>query len=213
MASFQSGSTYVLLKVKSKFTAHFEKMIAAANLHVGTKVNPADYVNIVGEVVAVPRSVAKRHDLKGFSPADIRVGDQAIFSYQVIYDLEELPDGQFKFRNELNYKRNGVFRAQLSHIFAVIRDGEIIMVNGYVMLQEISQPSQLVLVTAKRMTPNAVSATVVGVGNPLTTQRPIEVQIGDKVVLDHRKIQHYQIKDEKFGIVQQRHIYGIEKSC
>ena len=210
MANIQSGSTYVLLKVNSKFTAHFEKMIAMANLYEGTKINPADFVNIVGEVVAVPRSVAKRHDLKGFSPADIRVGDQAIFSYQVIYDLEEMPNGQFKFRNELNYKRNGVFRAQLSHIFAVIRDEQIIMVNGYVMLQEISQPSQLVLVTAKRMTPNAVSATVVAIGNPLTVHRPIEVNMGERVFLDHRKIQHYEINDQKFGIVQQRHIYAVE---
>jgi len=209
--AIQSGTTHVLVKVKSKFTQNFEKMIAMANLHVGTKVNPADYVNIVGEIVAVPRSVAKRHDLKGFSPADMQVGDQAIFSYQVIYDLEELPSGQYKYHNQLNYKAMEVFRADVSQIFAVIRGGEIIMVNGYVMLQDISKPSSLVLVTQKRMTPNAVSATVSAIGNPLTTSRPIEVAAGDTVYLDHRKIQHYQINDKKFGIVQQRHIYAVEQ--
>ena len=103
--NFKSGSTYVLLRVKSKFTQHFDKMIAMANLHQGTQVNPADYVNIVGEVVAVPRSVNKRMDFVGFSPKDIQVGDQAIFSYSVIYNIEELGDGKMKFLNQLNYKK------------------------------------------------------------------------------------------------------------
>jgi co-chaperonin GroES (HSP10) len=139
------------------------------------------------------------------------VGDQAIFSYQVIYNLEELLNGKFKYLNQLNYKKDEVFLADITNIFAVIRDEEIIMVNGYVMLQDISEPSKLILVTQKRVTPNAVSATVVAIGNPLTNQKPIDVQPTERVLLDFRKIQHYQINDKKFGIVQQRHIYGVEK--
>ena len=209
--AFKSGTTNVIVKVKSKFTQTFDKMIAMANLYQGSQVNPADYVNIVGEVVAVPRSVKKRMDYKGFSPKDIQVGDQAIFSYQVIYNLEELLNGKFKYLNQLNYKKDEVFLADITNIFAVIRDEEIIMVNGYVMLQDISEPSKLILVTQKRVTPNAVSATVVAIGNPLTNQKPIDVQPTERVLLDFRKIQHYQINDKKFGIVQQRHIYGVEK--
>lgn len=209
--AFKSGTTNVIVKVKSKFTQTFDKMIAMANLYQGSQVNPADYVNIVGEVVAVPRSVKKRMDYEGFSPKDIQVGDQAIFSYQVIYNLEELLNGKFKYLNQLNYKKDEVFLADITNIFAVIRDEEIIMVNGYVMLQDISEPSKLILVTQKRVTPNAVSATVVAIGNPLTNQKPIDVQPTERVLLDFRKIQHYQINDKKFGIVQQRHIYGVEK--
>jgi co-chaperonin GroES (HSP10) len=211
--AFKSGTTNVIVKVKSKFTQTFDKMIAMANLYQGSQVNPADYVNIVGEVVAVPRSVKKRMDYEGFSPKDIQVGDQAIFSYQVIYNLEELLNGKFKYLNQLNYKKDEVFLADITNIFAVIRDEEIIMVNGYVMLQDISEPSKLILVTQKRVTPNAVSATVVAIGNPLTNQKPIDVQVNEKVLLDFRKVQHYQIKDQKFGIVQQRHIYAVEKTC
>jgi co-chaperonin GroES (HSP10) len=188
-------------------------MIAMANLNPGSQVNPADYVNIVGEVVAVPRSVKKRMDYKGFSPKDIQVGDQAIFSYQVIYNLEELLNGKFKYLNQLNYKKNEVFLADITNIFAVIRDGQIIMVNGYVMLQNISEPSKLIIVSQKKVTPNAVSATVLAIGNPLTNQKPIDVQANDKVLLDFRKVQHYQINDQKFGIVQQNHIYAVENSC
>jgi len=210
MATFKSGSTTVILKVKSKFTQNFDKMIAMANLYQGSQVNPADYVNIVGEVVAVPRSVKKRMDYEGFSPKDIQVGDQAIFSYEVIYNLEELQNGKFAYKNQLNYKKDEVFLADITNIFAVIRDEEIIMVNGYVMLQDISEPSKLILVTQKRVTPNAVSATVVAIGNPLTNQKPIDVQANEKVLLDFRKVQHYQINDQKFGIVQQRHIYAVE---
>lgn len=210
MAHFKSGSTYALIRVKSKFTQHFDKMIAMANLHQGTQVNPADYVNIVGEVVAVPRSVNKRMDFEGFSPKDIQVGDQAIFSYSVIYNLEELPDGKFKYLNQLNYKKDELFRADITQIFAVIRDGEIIMVNGYVMLTDISEPSKLVLVTTKKVNPTAVSATIAVIGNPLTNKKPIDVNVGERVLLDHRKIQQYQIKEQKFGIVQQRHIYAVE---
>jgi len=213
MATFKSGSTTVILKVKSKFTQNFDKMIAMANLYQGSQVNPADYVNIVGEVVAVPRSVKKRMDYDGFSPKDIQVGDQAIFSYEVIYNLEELQNGKFAYKNQLNYKKDEVFLADITNIFAVIRDEEIIMVNGYVMLQDISEPSKLILVTEKRVTPNAVSATVVAIGNPLTNQKPIDVQANEKVLLDFRKVQHYQINDQKFGIVQQRHIYAVENSC
>ena len=211
--AFKSGTTNVIVKVKSKFTQTFDKMIAMANLYQGSQVNPADYVNIVGEVVAVPRSVKKRMDYEGFSPKDIQVGDQAIFSYQVIYNLEELLNGKFKYLNQLNYKKDEVFLADITNFFAVIRDEEIIMVNGYVMLQDISEPSKLILVTQKRVTPNAVSATVVAIGNPLTNSKPIDVSPLDKVLLDFRKIQHYQINDQKFGIVQQRHIYAVENSC
>jgi len=211
MAHFKSGSTTVILKVKSKFTQNFDKMIAMANIYQGSQVNPADYVNIVGEVVAVPRSVKKRMDYEGFSPKDIQVGDQAIFSYEVIYNLEELQNGKFSYKNQLNYKKDEVFLADITNIFAVIRDEEIIMVNGYVMLQDISEPSKLILVTQKRVTPNAVSATVVAIGNPLANQKPIDVQTNEKVLLDFRKVQHYQINDQKFGIVQQRHIYAVEK--
>ncbi len=213
MATFKSGSTTVILKVKSKFTQNFDKMIAMANLYQGSQVNPADYVNIVGEVVAVPRSVKKRMDYEGFSPKDIQVGDQAIFSYEVIYNLEELQNGKFAYKNQLNYKKDEVFLADITNIFAVIRNEEIIMVNGYVMLQDIGEPSKLILVTQKRVTPNAVSATVVAIGNPLTNQKPIDVQANEKVLLDFRKVQHYQINDQKFGIVQQRHIYAVENSC
>ena len=104
MTTFKSGTTFALLKFKSKFAQHFDKMIAMANLHPGTTVNPADYVNIVGEVVAVPRSVKKSRDYKGFTPKDIQVGDQAIVSYAVIYSLEELSNGKTKYLNQLNYK-------------------------------------------------------------------------------------------------------------
>jgi co-chaperonin GroES (HSP10) len=213
MATLLSGTTYVLLTVKSKFTQDFDKMIGMANLNPASRVNPADYVNIVGEIVAVPRSIAQRKDLKGYSTQDLQVGDTALFSYQVIYNIQELPDGKFLFRNQLNYKNLEVFRAGISQIFAVIRDGQIIMVNGYVMLDNISEPSRLVLATSKRMTPNAVSANVTAIGNPLTTSRPIEVEMGQTVYLDHKKIQHYTYKDMKFGIVQQRHIYAAEISC
>jgi co-chaperonin GroES (HSP10) len=180
-----------------------------ANLNPASKVNPADYVNIVGEIVAVPRSIAQRKDLIGYSTEDLRVGDVAIFSYQVIYNIKEMPDGKPLYRNQLNYKESEVFRADISQIFAVIRDEQIIMVNGYVMLDTISEPSRLVLVTSKRVTPNAVTANVTAIGKPLTTSRPIEVEMGQTVYLDHKKIQHYTYNDMKFGIVQQRHIYGV----
>jgi co-chaperonin GroES (HSP10) len=213
MATFKSGSTTVILKVKSKFTQTFDKMIAMANLFQGSQVNPADYVNNVGEVVAVPRSVRKRMDYKGYSAEGIQVGDTAIFSYEVIYNIEELPDGAFKYKNQLNYKKDEVFLADITDIFAVIRDNQIIMINGYVMIQDISEPSKLILVTQKRVTPNAVSATVIAVGKSLEHQKPIDIQPTERVLLDFRKVQHYQINDQKFGIVQQRHIYAVENSC
>jgi hypothetical protein len=173
-------------------------MIAMANLFQGSQVNPADYVNNVGEVVAVPRSVKKRMDYKGYSAEGIQVGDTAIFSYEVIYNIEELPDGAFKYKNQLNYKKDEVFLADITDIFALIRDNQIIMINGYVMIQDISEPSKLILVTQKRVTPNAVSATVIAVGKSLEHQKPIDIQPTERVLLDFRKVQHYQINDQKF---------------
>jgi len=205
MATFQSGTNNVLIKVKTKYTKYFESMIRAANLNPGSQVNPADYVQIVGEILAVPRSICNRADYVGYSAGDLKVGDTAIFSYQVIYDIEELAGGDKQFRNQVIYKQDEFWLADIRQVFAVIRKKKIISVNNYVLISEPEPPSKLILPTLKRMNPKASAATVI------SAPKGADFRNGDNVFVDFRKVAVYQLGEKKFGVLQKKHVLGKEK--
>lgn len=202
MTTFNSGTNNVLIKVKTKYIKNFENMVRAANLNPASQVNPADYVQIVGEVIAVPRQICKRPDYAGYTTEGIKVGDTAIFSYQVIYDFNELAGGGKEHRNQVIYKEDEFWLADIRQVFAVIRNNEILPINGYVLISEPEPPSKLIMPTLKRVNPKASAATVIA------TPRNLGFWKGDNVFVDFRKVAVYQLGEKKFGVLQKRHVLG-----
>lgn len=204
-------STNVLIEIPVVYTSNLSRMIAAAALNPGSQINPADYVSAVGTIVSLPYLISKKREHNGFTTNDIRPGDLCIIRYDVVYNFHETHEGGKKFKNYFWYNRKEYWSASIDQIFGVIRDGQIIMVNGYCMVEDIQKKSLIIANQENKKRINAISATLTGIGNNLSHLKNIEAQPGDTVYFNPAVLQTYKIKDKEFGIVSQKQILGAEK--
>lgn len=206
---FQSPLNNVVVQVDHKYHKNFQNMLKMATLNPGSELNPADFVNILGKVISVPKAISTRKDYEGFTVNDICPDDIAIFRYDVIYDFVASDGSENQqFKNLVWFKGKEYFMADIQKIFGVIRAGEIIMVNGYCMLENMSNPSALILPQHLKNVIQAASATLTHIGKNRTHLKPIKAQPGDTVYYNPDVIQTYEINAKKFGILSQRHILG-----
>ena len=172
-------------------------------------INPADMVNIVGEVVALPKTIQEeQRQYKGFSSKDIQVGDTAIYRFDVIYSFKKDGTG---YKNMFWYRGKEYWAADIQKVFAVIRKGQIIMVNGYCMIEQINNPVNIILPASMKNIDGIGWATLTGIGNNLTHLSNIKAEVGDMVYFDPNIVQKYEIGKKKFGILKQSQILGVEK--
>lgn len=206
---FQAPINNVVVKFDKKYIKNITGMINMAHVH-NANINPADYVNTICEVISIPQKITTDiREYTGFSTQDIYEGDTAIVRYDVIADFihrqgEELPT----MRNELWYKGQTYFVADIIKVFGVIRGGDIYMVNGYCMVEDIEPESQLILAQRLKGVSKVRSATLTAIGNPLTHQRKIDALPGDRVYFPKNQIQIYQANGKPYGIVHQSKILG-----
>ena len=206
----QSPVNNVIVKVKTKYIGNISKILQLSAIQNGSSVDSVDLVNIMGEIVSLPRTVSDKIGYVGFSTKDMQVGDTAIFSYSVIHDFvipEE--DADPIYRNRFMYKGEEYFLADITKIFGVIRDEEIIMVNGYVMASEFSE-SNFVLPASLKKIKKAAETNVMHIGYPKTEETSIDIDNGDKIYFNSITAQKYQINQKPFSIIQQNKIFGKE---
>ena len=206
----QSPVNNVIVKVKTKYIGNISKILQLSAIQNGSSVDSVDLVNIMGEIVSLPRTVSDKIGYVGFSTKDLQVGDTAIFSYSVIHDFvipEE--DADPIYRNRFMYKGEEYFLADITKIFGVIRDEEIIMVNGYVMASEFSE-SNFVLPASLKKIKKAAETNVMHIGYPKTEETSIDIDNGDKIYFNSITAQKYQINQKPFSIIQQNKIFGKE---
>ncbi len=201
----------VLIDIDVVYTSNLSRMLAGANLNPGTQINPADYVANIGTVLSLPKMISPRRDYKGFSTKDILPGDKCIIRYDVVYKFHDTDDGSKKFKNYFWYNRQDYWAASIDKIFGVIRDGQIIMINGYCMVEQIEKKSLIVTNAESKRKTTAISGTLTGIGNNLTHLSNIQAQPGDKIYFNPNILQPYKINGKEFGIVSQKHIFGAEK--
>lgn len=199
----------VVVQVETKYHKNFSNMIKRANMNPSSQVNPADYVQILGKVVSVPDVISTRLDYKGFTTIDIYPDDIAIFRYDVIYDFIENSEGDEPvYKNMIWVKGREYFFADIQKVFGVIRAGEIIMANGYCMVENMSQNPMLVIPQHLKNITEAASATLTQIGRPLSHMPCIGAQPGDIVYYNPNILQHYEINRKQFGILTQKQILG-----
>lgn len=204
---FQAPFDKVVVTVETKYIRNMTSLLKMAAIQNNTSIDPADYVNIVGKVISVPFAITDKRENTGFTAKDILPGDTAIFSHSVIYDLVQLdPEAEPIFRNLVWYKGKEYFLADITHIYAVIRNDKIRMQNGYVMLVEMQQPSKIILNQTTKKSISAFRATV------SQTQSGRDYWQGSEVYYHPNKIRLYQINSKPFGIVRDKDILGVKKS-
>jgi co-chaperonin GroES (HSP10) len=204
----------VVVQLTTRYIGNYSNIIKAAELNPGSRINPADLVQIVGEVVAVPCLVEnERLGYEGFSVKDIRVGDRAFFRFDVVFAFDESPDGDATHRNLVSYIDGEYWLVDITKLFAVIREGEVIMQNGYVMVRDMSKKAMIVLPEHLTRITSAAHAIVANTGHPLKGEKPIDIKEGDKVFYNHNRLQEYKIGEESFGVLRQQDILGKEDSC
>lgn len=205
----QPPFNHLLLKIGDTYVKQYGAITKTSAMYAhGANVNPADMVNIVGEVIAVPLAVSEdRLGYKGYSTKDIQIGDTAIYRYDVIFSFT---GDKGHFKNLFYYRKKEYWVADIPKIFAVIRKGEIIMVNGYCMVEHYSTPSNIILPQYLQNVDNIGRAELAYIGNNLTHLQNVDAQRGDIVLYNPRSLQKYEIGKQKFGIIRQSDIYGVE---
>lgn len=207
-----SPSNKVIVKVKHKYVSNISDLLKRASIQNNSSVDPTDVVNIVGEVVSVPKTVYDKFGLTGFSCEGIEVGDMAIFSHQVIYSFNEKTEGgEPMYKNRIWYNGQEYFLADISLIYAVIRNDEIKMINGYVMLRPF-QESKIVLFAGSKIAKGTVKCQIMYIGGSLKNEVPIDAKQGDWAYFNPMIATKYQINNKPFVIVTQTHILGVDSA-
>lgn len=205
--AFQAPIDKVVVMVETKYIKNFTTIMKMAAIQNNTSIEPADYVNIVGKVISVPFRISNKREYVGFSAKNILPGDTAIFSHSVIYDFCQTdPEAEPIYRNLVWYKGKEYFVADITHIYAIIRDDKLMMQNGYVMLTNMGETPKIYLTQGQKRKVSAASATV------SQAQGGKDYWQGSEVYYNPNKIRLYQINGKPFGIVRDRDILGVKKS-
>lgn len=206
----QAPFNNLLVTIETKYIENFTNMLKAAAINHGSQINPADYVQIIGTIESLPQEICNRREYKGYTLDNIKVGDKAIFRYDVVFDFLEQEDGSAKFKNMFWYKGKEYWTVDIQKLFAVIRGNQIIMVNGYCMLEDMTKPPLILLPQHMKRMATAAKAILTHIGNPMRNVEHIKAEEGDTVFYNPFLVQQYKIKDKEFGIIPQHHILGIE---
>lgn len=204
----QSAENKVIVEVTTKYTGNISDLVNRSAIQNNASVHVEDMVNICGKIISLPKRISKKREYSGFSTKDIMVGDIAIFSFNVIYDFfQNEPNGKLIYKNMISYQGKEYFQADITRVFGVIRNGSIIMINGYVMCQPVKEDILYVPSAAKRAKVSK-SSMVMHIGLPRETVPSISVNNGDTVYFNPSIAQKYQINNKPFIILNQHQILG-----
>jgi len=203
-----SAQNQLIVQVKSKYCQNFSDLMKRAAIMDNTSIHLEDFVSIVGTVVSIPRSISDDRTHTGFSTKDIQVGDGVIFSFSVIYDhYQKMQEGEFIYKNLITLNAQEFWMADITKIYAVIRNEKIIMINGYVMATPFRE-DKIILAQTSKKTKGVKSSEIMHIGNPKENRTPITAKQGDTVFYNPSVAIKYQINNKPFIILQQHHILG-----
>lgn len=198
----------VIVSVKSKYTKDFSSLTKRFALEQGTSVHLEDLVNICGAVVSLPKQISQEKQDRGFSMDNIQVGDELIFSFNVIYDFfQKEVEGELLYKNKIHYKGKDYWLADITKIFAVIRGEEIIMLNGYVMAMPFSEDLIITQQETKTARKSKFSR-LIHIGEPKLGQDKIDVKPDDQIYFNPKKVTKYEINRKPFIILTQQQVFG-----
>lgn len=204
----QSIQNNLLLKVEPLYISNISSILKIAAIENNSSVDSADIVNIIGEVISIPKSITTdKRGYEGFSTKDIQMGDTAIFRFDLIHEFKMLSKTERTYKNRIWYRGQEYWSCDIQKIFGVIRDGEIKMINGYVMLTDFEEP-KIILSQSNSGARQSQQSEVIHIGNSKENEKPIYANQNDTVFYNPINSAKYQIKGKPFRIIQQDKIFG-----
>jgi len=205
----QATTNSLIIKVDHKYIGNISSVMKLASIQNNASVDPNDLVNIMGEVISIPKKIDSIREYDGFTTKGIVVGDTAIFSYSVISDII-MDEDKLIHKNNFQYHGKDYFLCDITKIFAVIRNGEIIMLNGYVIGTPLEE-STIVLPASMKRQKKAAHSTLMQINVPRGNIKKVKAKIGDTFYVNPFTVQKYQINGKRFIISEQDKIFGIKK--
>jgi co-chaperonin GroES (HSP10) len=207
----QAPLNNLLIQISTKYISNISSIMKVAAIENISNVDPTDLVQIVGTVVSVPKKITNEvRGYEGYSTKDIQIGDTVIFRFDVIYSfVQKKPNTDKVYKNRIWYNGQEYWLCDIQKVFGVIRNGEIIMVNGYVMLTDFEVP-KIILSAGSSKSRNAQDSQIMHIGSPKTTENEIYAQMGDNVFYNPISAAKYQINGKPFRIIQQDKLLGKE---
>lgn len=198
----------LILHLETKYIKNFSEIAKRSAIADGASVHLEDLCQIVGEVVSIPKTISDDKWHKGFSTKDIKVGDTAIFSFNIVYDwYQKVHMGEPLYKNLITIQGKEFWMADITKIYAVIRNNETIMVNGYIMAYPFVE-DKIITETKSKKLKGVKSSEIMHIGNPKEGQRPITAKQGDTIYYPPNLPIKYQINNKPFIILQQHQVYG-----
>jgi len=203
---------YLIVTLEKKFidTVTFK---SGQTLYIDPSWQPEEFAAMEATVVGVPGSLG---DLgyKGYT-IDMRPGDKIWMHYGTVARYTDQPDRDTPIYKNL-FLVEGVeyWKCALGHVLAYIRDGEIHMVNGWVMgdiLEEsVPQSSLIIIPDNYSVKKHKDKMRVRHIGPNLSHEPKLRAKAGDIVYIDPKYVQEYHINEDAFYIVRQSRIQGYE---
>jgi len=207
----QAVENNLIVSVTTQYIKNISNILKVAAIENNSSVDPSDLVNIVGEVISIPeRITTDQRGYAGFSTKDIRVGDTVIFRFDVIYQFTNISKVGRKYTNRIWWDGKEYWNCDIQKVFGVIRDGQVKMVNGYVMLTDF-EISKIVLSHANAGLRGAQSSTIMYYGNPKENEKKLNIVSRETVYFNSNLAAKYQINGKHFRVIQQSLILGVEK--
>ena len=204
----ETPANSIIVKVKTKYIGNISNILKISAIEHGSSVDSVELVNIMGEVVGLPRMIqTEKVGYKGFSVEGIEIGDTAIFSYNIIHDFKTQEDGEQVYRNRFFYNGEEYFVADITKVFGVIKGEDILMVNSFVMLGEFKESNLIIPASLKKLK-KASETLLMHIGLPKAHENKIDVKSEDIVYFNGMTAQKYQINGKKFTILPQNKIFG-----
>jgi co-chaperonin GroES (HSP10) len=204
----QAPQDNIIVTVTSKYTKDFGTLTKRLSISDATSVHLEDFANIVGTVVSLPMEISKEKKEAGYSMDEIKIGDKLIFAFNVIFDFyQKEHDALPLYRNKISYNAKDYWLADITKIFAIIREQEIIMINGFVMATPFKE-DLIFTQNGQYKSRASKSSEVMHIGSPRTNLKKINVNMGDTIHYNPKKTQKYQINDKPFIILSQQQVLG-----
>ena len=202
----QAAENNLLVTVSMKYIKNITNILRESAIQNNSSVDPSDIVNIVGTVASIPyRITTKKRGYAGFSTKDIQIGDTVIFRFDVIYQFTNISQTERKFTNQIWYNGQEYWACDIQKVFAVIRDGEIKMVNGYVMIEDY-EPPKIILSQGHARVRGAQQSQVLHIGSAKENLKNLDIVPRETIYFNPNVAAKYQINGKPFRIIQQASI-------
>lgn len=178
--------------------------------------HPEEYAMLKAVVYSIPPGVIDRQDYNGYKIC-VKPGDEILIRYDVVFAYKDQPDRDspiyknliFRY-NELIEKFEELWLCDILQVFAIIKDGQYQMLNGFVMLDIITEEkdnySNLLIrpdnYKIQRLKHRAKIRSI---------NSTLPLNPGDTVFINPHTVMQYQLNLEKFYIIKEGYILAKEE--